>query len=72
VGTFLTLWFWGLIAFRLWKVGRKTGFYGSFFGFLVFLWANVTLVYYWVFTFGLVLCYLFASYYDQKEEDQPS
>ena len=72
VGSFLAFWFWGLIARRLWKVGRKTGFYGSFFGFLVFLWTNVTLVFYWVFTFGLVLCYLFASYYDKKEEDQPS
>ncbi len=66
VGTFLALLFWGLIALRLWKVGRRTGFYGSFFGFLVFLWANVSMVFYWVFTFGLALSYLFASYYDRK------
>ncbi|MFO8002218.1 MAG: O-antigen ligase family protein [Marinilabilia sp.] len=72
VGTFLVLMFWGFIARRLWKVARRTGFYGSFFGFMVFLWTNVTLVFYWVFTFGLALCFLFASYYDTKEEDEPS
>ncbi|MFW5889889.1 MAG: O-antigen ligase family protein [Marinilabiliaceae bacterium] len=71
IGTFLALFFWGLIAWRLWQVGRRTGFYGSFFGFMIFLWANITMVYYWVFTFGLALCYLFASYYDKKE-DEPS
>lgn len=68
VGTFLAFLFWGLITARLWRVAKKTGFYGSFFGFMVFLWANVTMVYYWIFTFGLILCYLFASYYDSKEE----
>ncbi|MDN5290340.1 MAG: hypothetical protein PWQ06_579 [Anaerophaga sp.] len=68
VGTFLAFLFWGLITRRLWLVAKKTGFYGSFFGFMVFWWANVTMVYYWVFTFGLILCYLFASYYDSKEE----
>ncbi len=70
VGTFLALLFWGLIALRLWKVGRRTGFYGSFFGFLVFLWANVSMVFYWVFTFGLALAYLFASYYDRKQIEE--
>lgn len=69
VGTFLALLFWGLIAKRLWKVARRSGFYGSFFGFLVFFWSNATMVYYWIFTFGLALSYLFASYYDRKEEE---
>ncbi len=68
-GTSLALLFWGFIAHRMWVVARRTGFYGSFFGFLVFLWANVTMVFYWVFTFGLALCYLFASYYDSKENE---
>lgn len=70
VGTFLALLFWSLIALRLWKVGIKTGFYGSFFGFLVFLWSNVSMVFYWVFTFGLALSYLFASYYDGKFNEE--
>lgn len=70
VGTFLALTFWVLIAFRLWKVAKRTGFWGSYYGFMVFLWANVTMVFYWVFTFGLALCYLFASYYDSKENEE--
>jgi len=69
VGTSLALFFWVLIARRLWRVARITGFYGSFFGFMVFLWANVTMVFYWVFTFGLALCYLFSSYYESKEKE---
>jgi hypothetical protein len=69
VGTSLALFFWGLIVHRLWKVARQTGFYGSFFGFMVFLWGNVTMVYFWVFTFGLALCYLFSSYYESKEKE---
>jgi len=67
IGTFLSFVFWILIAVRMWKVGKRTGFWGSYYGFMVFLWANVTMVFYWVFTFGLALCYLFASYYDSKE-----
>lgn len=69
VGTSLALFFWFLIARKLWQVAIRTGFYGSFFGFMVFLWANVTMVFYWVFTFGLALCYLFSSYYESKEEE---
>ncbi|MGQ1890983.1 O-antigen ligase family protein [Thermophagus sp. OGC60D27] len=68
VGTSIAVLFWGLITARLWAVAKKSGFYGSFFGFMVFWWANVTMVYYWIFTFGLILCYLFASYYGSKEE----
>ncbi len=69
IGTFLGFVFWILIAVRLWKVAKKTGFWGSYYGYMVFLWANVTMVFYWVFTFGLALCYLFASYYDSKSID---
>jgi hypothetical protein len=72
VGTSLALFFWGLIASRLWKVARRTGFYGSFFGFMIFLWANVTMVYFWIFTFGLALCYLFSSYYESQEKESSS
>jgi hypothetical protein len=69
VGTLMAFIFWIMIAVHLWKIAKRTGFWGGYFGFMVFLWANVTMVFYWVFTFGLALCYLFASYYESKENE---
>lgn len=63
VGSSLLFTFWFLLARRLFQVAKKTKYYGSIFAFLIFLWANFTLVYYSVFTYGLVFAFIFSKYY---------
>ncbi|TAJ12490.1 O-antigen ligase domain-containing protein [Marinilabiliaceae bacterium JC017] len=66
IGSLLVFGFWGSIIYRFYVTARNTGFWGSFLGFLGFLWANVTLVYYNIFLHGIMLAFLFDAYYRQK------
>ncbi|MBS2211492.1 O-antigen ligase family protein [Carboxylicivirga mesophila] len=70
VGSILAFGFWFSIQYRLYKHALKTHFWGSFIGFLTFTWANVTLVYYIIFTFGMALAFLFDKYYISEYEKQ--
>jgi len=66
VGSLLVFSFWFSIQWKLFSNARRTGFWGSFIGFLTFTWANVTLVYYIIFTFGMALAFLFDKYYESE------
>jgi hypothetical protein len=63
VGSFFLFMFWFKLGQRLFITARKTNFYGSFFAFLVFFWANATLVYYSIFTYGLIIALVFSNHY---------
>lgn len=70
IGSLLLFMSWYLLAKRLLRSAQLTGFYGSFFGFLIFLWANVTLVYYSIFSYGLIFCFIFNKYnYDLSKSN---
>ena len=70
IGSFFAFGFWFLIARRFYKTAKITQFWGSFVGISIFLWANVTLVYYVIFTYGLMMSFLFDRYYWNKHYEE--
>lgn len=62
-GSFLLFAFWYKILRNFYITAIETGYYGSLFAFVTFLWANVTLVYYPIFTYGLIIAFLFDKYF---------
>lgn len=70
---FLTLFF---ILRWAWSIGRQFGFWGAFYGFIGFCFANVTFVYFNFSEMGIVLIVLYLHYYssidpsDLKEENE--
>ena len=65
---FLTLFF---ILRWSWVIGRQYGFWGAFYGFLGFCFANVTFVYFNFSEMGIVLIVLYLHYYSNLESVQP-
>lgn len=66
VGSFLLFGFWFMLAKKLYKTAKTTGYWGSFFAFLVFFWANATLVMYSIFFYGLLFAFIFDKYFQDK------
>ena len=89
VGYFSFLYYYGLIGclflflalfFLLrdgWIVGRKWGFWGSFYGLVTFCVANATFVYFNFAEMGIVLCVIYQRFYktyvpeETLEDEQP-
>jgi len=71
VGSFFMFGFWFLLAKKLYKSAKYTKYWGSFFAFLIYLWAQTTLVYYSIFFYGLIFAFVFDKYvkdnYSNKE-----
>lgn len=65
--TFLFAAWWSFTA-RLWRTAKKTRYFGSFFGFLTFLAANLTLVDYSIYYYGIVFLVVFSNYERDKRE----
>jgi hypothetical protein len=63
VGSFLLFSFWLLLARDLFKKAKLTGFYGAFFAFLVFLWANAAMVDYNIFYPGVIIAIIYSEYH---------
>ncbi len=55
------------LLYDLWLVGKKHGFWGSFYGILSFAAANLTFVYFNFSEMGVVLAVLYARYYRDLE-----
>jgi hypothetical protein len=66
VGSVLEFGLWFAILKRFYETARRSAFWGSFIGMGMFLWANVTLVYYVLFVYGLMIAFLFDKYYADK------
>jgi hypothetical protein len=64
VGSFFLFSVWGLIAYRAFQVAKRVSFWGSFFGFLTFLFTNATLVEYNMFHYGLLFTLVFTKYFE--------
>ncbi|WP_430814652.1 O-antigen ligase family protein [Carboxylicivirga sp. RSCT41] len=67
IGSFFVFGFWLSIFFRFRRTAIRTAYWGSLVGILVFLWANVTLVTYQIFTYGIMMSFLFDRYYHQNK-----
>ncbi len=63
VGCFFLYGFWFLLMRRFYRSAKYTGYWGSFFAFLVFLFAFATMSQSSVFYYGLIFAYVFDKYY---------
>ncbi len=57
-----------LILKRAWRVGKRTNFWGSFYGFIAFSFANLTFPYFNYSEMGVVLAVIYLKYYEQSKE----
>lgn len=63
IGCFFLFGFWILLLRKLYKTARKTNYWGSFFGFLIFLVSFATMSQSSIFYYGLLFCLIFDKYY---------
>jgi O-antigen ligase len=68
IGSLFLFGFWFALTLNLRKTAMKTGYWGSFYAFLVFLWSNVTLVHYTIFFYGLIFALIFDKHYKDKNK----
>ncbi len=62
-GSLLLFGSWFLLLRKLYIRARLSKYYGSFFAFFVFIWANATLVKYSMFYYGLIFAFIFDKIY---------
>jgi hypothetical protein len=67
VGSLLLFSFWFLLAKSLYNTAIKTGYWGSFFAFIIFLFAELTLVNYSIFFTGIIFALVFDKYITDKQ-----
>lgn len=67
VGAVLLFIFWYRILKCFYQRAKKSVFFGAFIGFSTFLVANLVLVQYSIFYYGIILCFVFSKYYYNKE-----
>lgn len=65
VGSLMLFGFWFLLAKKLLKTAKLTRYYGSIFAFLIFLWANATLVKYTIFFYGIIFALVFDRIFSE-------
>lgn len=70
VGCFFLYGFWFLLVRRLHRTAKNTGYWGSFFGFLTFLWAFATMSQSSIFYYGIFFCLVFDKYFSDKYYQQ--
>lgn len=78
VGYLSYLYFYGIVGASLlflalfylvwdaWRIGKKSDFWGSFYGLLGFCFANTTFVYFNLSEMGIVLSVIYLRYYEKK------
>ncbi len=63
IGSFLLFGFWFNLAKHLYRNAKRTKYWGAFFAFQIFFFAQATLVNYSIFTTGLLFAFVFDKYY---------
>jgi len=69
VGSFLLFGFWISLAKKIYKTAKQTNYWGSFFAFLTYFWAQATLVNYSIFFYGLIFALIFDKYFQDKYQN---
>ncbi|MBN1414603.1 MAG: O-antigen ligase family protein [Bacteroidales bacterium] len=67
VGSVILFSFWFSVIRKFYFSARRTNFYGIFFAFLSFLLANLTLVSYSFFSYGIFMAFLLDKYYSEGD-----
>jgi hypothetical protein len=68
IGSFLLIWFWSSIIKKIYSNAKKVRFWGSFFAFIAFFFANTTFVYMNIFTYGLIIALIYSKHYKREYE----
>lgn len=68
IGSVLFFGFLFRVCQMLYINAKKTGYWGSFYGFLVFIWGNATFVHFGMFYYGMILLFAFDKYYLDKHK----
>ncbi|MFA6725343.1 MAG: hypothetical protein WCS13_01380 [Candidatus Cloacimonadaceae bacterium] len=63
VGSFFLFGFWIWLAITLWRHAKITGYWGSFYTFLIFLWGEASWVHFSLFHYGIIFALIFDNYY---------
>ena len=66
VGSFFLFGAWAALLIKLLRVAKVTRFYGAAAGFLTFLAANIALVDYSIYYYGIVFLVVFSNYYERS------
>ena len=66
IGSILLFGFWAILLRKLYRTAKLSNYWGSFFGFLVFLWANATLVCFNMFFYGIIFLLVLDKYYSDE------
>jgi hypothetical protein len=69
VGSIMLFGFWFMILRMFYLTAIKTRYFGSFLAFLAFLVANLTLVHYSIYFYGLLFAFVFNSYLSDLETE---
>ena len=67
VGCFFLYGFWVLLIKELYHTAKSMNYWGSFFGFLAFLWAFATMSQSSIFYYGIIFTLVFDKYYTDKQ-----
>jgi O-antigen ligase len=65
VGFILYFIFFYSIMRRFWHIAKETQFWGSFIGMMIFIFVNMTYVYYYLFEMGIFLTFIYNKYFEQ-------
>ena len=66
VGSIFLFGFWFILAKKLYRTAKFTGYWGSFFAYLTFFWAQATLVLPSIFFYGLIFALIFDKHFQDK------
>jgi len=70
IGSFLAFGFWFKLARHLYKTAKHSNYWGSYLAFLIFLWANATLVTFHIFFYGIIIALAVDKHFRDKLELQ--
>ncbi len=69
-GSFLLFSIWIMLLIKFYKTGKNKEFYGGFFMMIFFLFANMTLPRYDLFSYGIVYTIMINNYYERLPEEE--
>jgi hypothetical protein len=69
VGSIMLFGFWFYLIKDLYRSAKLTKYWGSFYAFLVYFWAQATLVSYSIFFTGLLFALIFNRFFQKRQEN---
>ena len=70
IGSIILFGLWGSVYSYLYRSAKFSNYYGALFAFIMFLWVNVVMIYYYFFTYGIMLAFVFDKYFRDRAMDK--